>query len=147
MEQLREPGVARRSFLSYFLGASLLAFLGAALYPMARFFWPPRETSSGGSASVSIPVTELPIGRSKMIRFAGGPVVVIRTDKGVYALSAICTHLGCIVRWEENNNRLFCPCHAAIFDVNGTVLGGPAPRPLPAFSAKIAGDQIVVGEA
>jgi cytochrome b6-f complex iron-sulfur subunit len=49
--------------------------------------------------------------------------------EGLYAMSAVCTHLGCVV--QESENGLFCPCHGSLFDQQGRVKAGPAPRALP----------------
>jgi Rieske Fe-S protein len=65
----------------------------------------------------------------------------------VVVLSALCTHLNCLVNWDEETRRLVCPCHGAIFDINGTPLRGPAPSPLASYPAKIVGNEIVIGEA
>lgn len=75
----------------------------------------------------------------------GKPVGVIRLNGKLYALSLICTHLGCIVSWHLEERRLICPCHAGMFDVTGAVLGGPPPRPLPSYEVKLSGDTVVVG--
>jgi cytochrome b6-f complex iron-sulfur subunit len=56
---------------------------------------------------------------------------VIGTSSGVYALSAVCTHLGCITRYKSDERAIACPCHGSRFDVEGNVIHGPAPRPLP----------------
>ncbi len=56
---------------------------------------------------------------------------IIGTAGGVYALSAVCTHLGCITRFRSDENVIACPCHGSRFDLEGDVVHGPAPRPLP----------------
>lgn len=56
---------------------------------------------------------------------------VIGTSGGVYALSAVCTHLGCITRYKSDEKAIACPCHGSRFDLEGNVTHGPAPRPLP----------------
>ena len=56
---------------------------------------------------------------------------VIGTSGGVYALSAVCTHLGCIARYKSDERVIACPCHGSRFDLEGNVVHGPAPRPLP----------------
>lgn len=60
------------------------------------------------------------------------------------ALSNICTHLGCRVRWIESEAEFFCPCHNAVFDKTGQVVSGPPPRPLDRFDIKIENDQLFV---
>ena len=136
----------RRIFLSLLLGTVAAVFSASLLYPLFQFLWPPAA-KTGGEGSVAIPLEEMRVGQSRVVPIRGEPVLLIREENKVVALSAVCTHLGCIVKWEEENKRLFCPCHAAIFDVNGNVLGGPAPRPLPSFQAKIVGDRIMVEAA
>ncbi len=56
---------------------------------------------------------------------------VIGAPGGVYALSAVCTHLGCITRFLSDEKCIACPCHGSRFDLEGNVIHGPAPRPLP----------------
>lgn len=82
-------------------------------------------------------------------------MIVVRHANEIYALSAVCTHLGCLVRWEgggepgaKGADILLCPCHDALFELRtGKVLGGPAPRPLQTYPVKRTDDQIVIGEA
>ncbi len=56
---------------------------------------------------------------------------VIGAAGGVYALSAVCTHLGCITRFRSDERVIACPCHGSRFDLEGNVVHGPAPQPLP----------------
>ena len=70
-------------------------------------------------------------------------VFVVKTPDGVRALSARCTHRGCLVRWEAN--EFVCPCHRARFAGDGAVLRGPARDPLPARPAKIEAGQVLLG--
>ncbi len=56
---------------------------------------------------------------------------VVGAPGGVYALSAVCTHLGCITRFLSDEKCIACPCHGSRFDLEGNVIHGPAPRPLP----------------
>lgn len=56
---------------------------------------------------------------------------VIGAPNGIYAISAVCTHLGCIARYKSDEKVIACPCHGSRFDLEGNVVHGPAPRPLP----------------
>ena len=56
---------------------------------------------------------------------------VIGAPGGIYALSAVCTHLGCITRFRSDERVIACPCHGSRFDLEGNVVHGPAPLPLP----------------
>lgn len=72
--------------------------------------------------------------------------VYILTENGrdFIALSNVCTHLGCRVRWISDQNQFFCPCHNAVFAKNGTVVSGPPPRPLDRFEIKVENDQLFI---
>jgi len=72
--------------------------------------------------------------------------IYILTDDGreFVAMSNICTHLGCRVRWIGDEQQFFCPCHNAIFAKDGSVVTGPPPRPLDRYEIKVEEDQIFV---
>jgi cytochrome b6-f complex iron-sulfur subunit len=70
-------------------------------------------------------------------------VYVFRDAEGIYAVSAVCTHLGCTV--TRSQEGFACPCHGSKFDPSGRVRGGPAPRALPWLEVTRAADgQLVV---
>jgi len=58
-------------------------------------------------------------------------IFVVRETQGFYALSAVCTHLGCLTAWKPELGTIACPCHGSKFKPDGTKIAGPAPRPLP----------------
>ncbi|HEU5359995.1 MAG TPA: ubiquinol-cytochrome c reductase iron-sulfur subunit [Candidatus Deferrimicrobiaceae bacterium] len=132
----------RRSVLSLALGTVTAAFAASVLYPLFKFLWP-IEGKTGGEGSVGIPVEEMLIGQSRVVTLRGEPVLVIREENKVVALSAVCTHLGCLVKYK-GGGVILCPCHEASFDLNGNVTGGPAPRPLAYYPVRIVGGRIVV---
>jgi menaquinol-cytochrome c reductase iron-sulfur subunit len=55
----------------------------------------------------------------------------------VRALSGLCTHLGCQVRWEAGDQTFRCPCHGGVYGPSGSVIAGPPPRPLQTIEARI----------
>ena len=62
-------------------------------------------------------------------------VFIVRAKEGYfYALSAVCTHLGCIANWKSEEGIVACPCHGSKFDREGAKIAGPAPRALPRFA-------------
>ncbi len=67
-------------------------------------------------------------------------VYIVRTGDGFFAVSAICTHLGCVTQWKPEANMIACPCHGSKFEPNGKKIEGPAPRPLPHFSVTLTAD-------
>ncbi|WP_117211917.1 FAD-dependent oxidoreductase [Allorhizocola rhizosphaerae] len=72
-------------------------------------------------------------GTGDVVRVDGAPVAVYRDPDGTpHAVSAVCTHLGCIVGFNDAESTWDCPCHGSRFDVNGYVLQGPAVEPLEA---------------
>jgi len=69
----------------------------------------------------------------------------VSVDKaGMIALSNICTHLGCGVRWDADRNAFTCPCHSGVFDKTGNVVSGPPPRPLNRLQTKVAAGRIQI---
>ena len=62
----------------------------------------------------------------------------------VIAISAACTHLGCIVTWDEDQQIFKCPCHNSKFDSQGRVISGPAPKPLRRYKTKIEDGRILL---
>ena len=72
--------------------------------------------------------------------------VYVLTDNGrdFVALSNICTHLGCRVRWIADQQQFFCPCHNASFDEAGLVVEGPPPRPLDRYEVKVEEEQLYI---
>ncbi len=63
---------------------------------------------------------------------------IINDGKGLYAMWARCTHLGCTPRWFSSEKRFRCPCHGSNYNLKGEVIAGPAPRPL--FRCKLSVD-------
>lgn len=55
-----------------------------------------------------------------------------------------CTHLGCPYRWDDQQRRFLCPCHAAVFDLTGQVVTGPPPRPLDRYPYRVAGGRLSI---
>jgi cytochrome b6-f complex iron-sulfur subunit len=58
-------------------------------------------------------------------------VYIVHDSQGFFALSAICTHLGCLTAFKQETGRIECPCHGSKFRPDGTKIEGPAPKPLP----------------
>jgi cytochrome b6-f complex iron-sulfur subunit len=97
--------------------------------------------SAGGAARFMLPnVLYEPSQRFKMGKVKDFPlgvtvnkeqrVWIVRDDKGVYALWARCTHLGCTPNWFPAEVRFRCPCHGSNYNLDGDVVAGPAPKPL-----------------
>jgi menaquinol-cytochrome c reductase iron-sulfur subunit len=72
--------------------------------------------------------------------------VYVLTEDGrtFIALSNICTHLGCRVRWIADEEQFYCPCHVGIFDKEGNVVAGPPPRPLDRYQVMVDEEEIQI---
>jgi cytochrome b6-f complex iron-sulfur subunit len=58
-------------------------------------------------------------------------IYLVRADEGYFALSMVCTHLGCLTAWNQDLGIIACPCHGSKFKRTGEKIEGPAPKPLP----------------
>ena len=77
---------------------------------------------------------QVPPGEGAILRKGEKRIAIYRDDDGIiHALSAACTHLGCVVSWNAAEKTWDCPCHGSRFSVNGRILHGPASKPLEAI--------------
>jgi Rieske Fe-S protein len=81
------------------------------------------------------------VGEGSAVRFRAGALegflINPGPDRELYALSAVCTHMGCILSWLGDAKTLLCPCHGAQYDASGTVISGVARHPLPRLQTKL----------
>jgi len=134
----------RRGFLTILLGFLGLTALGCFVYPLARFLSPSAGLGPGGT--ITIDKKDVPAGGAKDLVLNDLPIIVInRPDKGYIALSRVCTHLGCLVEYQKAAGVLLCPCHAGKFDLEGKVISGPPPQPLPRLALKVEGNSLIIG--
>ncbi|MER7760357.1 FAD-dependent oxidoreductase [Streptomyces sp. NPDC097619] len=104
------------------------AFLKAQ-WETGRHFVKDRLDTLGEGSNGS--VRDLPPGEGTVVRNGGKPCAVHRDDRGaLHAVSAVCTHLGCLVAFNNAERTWECPCHGSRFGVDGDVLQGPALSPL-----------------
>jgi len=106
---------------------------------------PKRSAAAGaGAANALAKATDIPVGSGKI--FAAQKVVVTQPRQGTFvAFSTTCTHQGCAVETIANG-EIVCPCHDSKFGVaDGSVKGGPAPRPLAKVAIKVVNGSIVLG--
>jgi cytochrome b6-f complex iron-sulfur subunit len=133
----------RRALLTLGAGALGVASLGG-MVTLTRFMRP---------NVLFEPATRFKVGRVEDIPVGGvlnipkRKIFVARNKKGCFAMSSVCTHLGCMVQHQAAVNAketFFCPCHGSRFDYEGNVVGGPAPRPLDRVALEIDGGELVV---
>ncbi|MEU5900684.1 MULTISPECIES: Rieske (2Fe-2S) protein [Streptomyces] len=131
------PGPGRRTVVAT-IGAAGLA---AALTACGGGGSGGDSTAEGDGGGVLAKTADIPVGGGKV--FKDAEVVVTQPTKGEFkAFSSLCTHKGCPVTSVENGT-VNCPCHGSKFDIaDGSVRGGPAPKPLPAVAIAVTGGSI-----
>ena len=139
---------ARRRLIRGLVGFSVVTTLGGIIVPILGYLYPParRQVNDVGRVLVGA-VKDFPLNTGKVLSVADKPVIVVNTPAGgLRAFSAVCTHLGCIVFWNQQKQVIQSPCHDGRFNpVTGAVISGPPPRPLPAYEFEIVKDQVYVG--
>lgn len=134
----------RRQFLGICLGGLATSAAVAVAYPIYRYLSPLQENST--ASRVRINETDLKDGEAKFFQYAGSAAVLLKKKKMVpIALSAVCSHLGCIVQWHDEQQEFICPCHAGRYDAEGAVISGPPPKPLQRLPVAIANGTITIG--
>lgn len=132
-----QPEINRRNFFGLVAGGALaVAGAGATVVTIQYLspnvlFEPPTSFRAGRP-------DDFPV--ESVTFFQDHQVYLVRTGDGFYAQSAVCTHLGCITQWNPAANAIKCPCHGSQFQKDGTVVHGPAPRPLPHFAVRLMPD-------
>ena len=125
--------VNRREFLNFAWMVSL-GFLSVSLGGVTYLFSLPRfrEGEFGGTLTVGS-VGDLPAVGSPPLNLPKVKLWLSNTDQGVVALYKVCTHLGCLYNWNNQETKFICPCHGSEFQPNGQYIRGPAPRNLDRF--------------
>ena len=144
-----EPSIpARRRFLNYLLGTSVVATLAAIFYPVLKFMVPPEIVEAQQNSVVAGKVNDIAANTGKIFKFGSKPGILIKTASGdIKAFSASCTHLDCIVQYDGTQKAITCACHNGKYDLTGKNISGPPPRPLEEFTVNIKGDDITVTKA
>jgi cytochrome b6-f complex iron-sulfur subunit len=146
---LELDGLTRRSTLKWLalawtgFAAATLAGLTASvrfMFPNV-LFEPPTRFKAGDPSGYGLGVDE----RWKE-KFG---VWIVRNTNSIYALVAVCTHLGCTPNWLQAQNKFKCPCHGSGYYISGINFEGPTPRPLERAEIMLSPDdgQIVVDKA
>lgn len=153
-----EKKINRRQFMSWVTGViSAIIGLGLGIPAIAYIVGPSLKKedtqnwiSLGSTSKVELGVPTL--FKTKIQRQAGWIVneeeisVFVLSENGreFVAMSNICTHLGCRVRWIDDREEFFCPCHNGVFDKDGGIVSGPVPRPLDQFETRIENAQLFI---
>lgn len=136
---------SRRSFLTRLIVAWSSFVVIPISYVISQFIIPPRNLEREASRFVLGKIGEMPTEGAKLFKVKKKPLMVVRTQGGhLKALSAVCTHLGCIIEYRPEMKSFHCNCHESVFDLDGKNISGPAPNPLPPFLLEINGEDVVV---
>ena len=119
--------LTRRDFSEKLAFGSFWSAIGVSLLGMFKLLKPAVMPEASTRIKLGHP-EELPAGTEKY--FPGASLFVFSENDGVYAISAVCPHLGCIVQ-RLPEGRFECPCHGSMFSAQGQAYSGPAPRGLP----------------
>ena len=121
-----EPKRTRRDWLGIAAAWSALATFGVATLGALRLPLPWVFPESSSRAKLGRP-ERFSVGSAT--HFPDSQLWLFRDRGGFHAISSVCTHLGCIVK-RQDDGRFLCPCHGSRFDAQGGVRGGPAPKAL-----------------
>ena len=140
-ENESKSNISRREMLSFIGGGTFFSLIAVSFAATIRFLFPKALYEPPSYFTADKPeyypkgsVTLMPEHKT----------YIIHDEKGLYAMSAVCTHLGCTVNWVNNDLEYQCPCHGSVYNQEGTNIAGPAPRPLARLDVKIHKNQRIV---
>ncbi len=137
---LRGEVTRRGLFSTLGMGWALFAGAGAlGLGAITRFLFPNVLYEPPQQFKIGFP-DEFAIGDVDLRFKATYGVWVVREPEGFYALSTVCTHLGCTPNWLSSEGKFKCPCHGSGFVITGINVEGPAPRPLERYKIGLSPD-------
>jgi cytochrome b6-f complex iron-sulfur subunit len=148
------PDLGRRQFMNLLTFGAITGTALGALYPIVKYFIPPSSGGAGGGV-----VAKDALGKDILVKdflaghgvgeralaqgLKGDPTyIVVESPEAIanYGINAVCTHLGCVVPWNNSENKFICPCHGSQYDNTGKVVRGPAPLSLALAHANVTED-------
>lgn len=147
----------RRFYLAFIYGLWAVITGMLSIPALVYLFFPPKVKKAAQWVDAA-DLSQIPLNSPEEVVFRRNKVdgwkitsekatawVVKTAPDKVIAFGPQCTHLGCAYHWDERNKNFLCPCHTSTFAIDGTVLGGPAPRPLDRYAVKIEGNKLQIG--
>jgi Rieske Fe-S protein len=139
-EAAGEDEVTRREFARYLvLGAGAIAAGNVGIAA-----WTQLRTINTGEPRRIVALDDVAIGDTYLFRYPeeADPAILLRLgERDIVAFSQACTHLGCVVYYQPDEDRWHCPCHEGNFETRtGDVISGPPPRPLGRIDVEIRDD-------
>jgi menaquinol-cytochrome c reductase iron-sulfur subunit len=158
MEEEEKKEVSRRDFMKVAISAIGGAIGLSFAIPAIAYIVEPALKSGQGEGWLQLgSITKIELGvptlfKLKIQRQTGWVTneeelsiyILTKDGRDFIAMSNVCTHLGCRVRWIADQEKFICPCHNGIFDKEGNVLGGPPPGPLNQYKTKVENDQLFI---
>ncbi|MBG7609467.1 MAG: Rieske 2Fe-2S domain-containing protein [Anaerolineae bacterium] len=141
LEKKSPNAISRRTFLISSAAIGLSLGILEALRITLAFLKPPPTKGFGGLIKPG-KLEELAPGSVTYIR--QGRFYLVHNSDGILAMFQRCTHLGCLVRWDADEDHFICPCHAGQYNREGEVISGPPPQPLGIFKLEITDGDVVV---
>ncbi|GAQ88485.1 Cytochrome b6-f complex iron-sulfur subunit [Klebsormidium nitens] len=152
------PDMNKRVTMNLLLVGALSLPAAGLLGPYAYFFVPPSSGSAGGGVVAKDALgndvavskwtkTHLANDKSLVQGLKGDPTyLTVKEDLSIttFGINAVCTHLGCVVPWNQAENKFMCPCHGSQYNSEGKVVRGPAPLSLALAHADTVDDKVVL---
>ena len=137
-----DPGVSRRTLVEACLVAGAVTLSGCTTYDTSVEPPAPDSAKTRQAGSPIAAVANVPVGGGLVVK--DQKIVVTQPQEGEFkGFSAVCTHAGCVVS-KVTNGTINCPCHGSRFSIeDGSVVSGPAKKPLGESSIAVKGTQIV----
>ena len=125
--------LTRRGFVAFSAAAAVgIASLCTLFFTLFRMLFPPLLPGKSGRFKIGLK-DKFPAGTIKY--FKHDQVYALSDAEGIYAISAVCTHLGCVV--NRDGGGFVCPCHGSRYGLNGKIEKGAAPRDLPWYKISL----------
>jgi cytochrome b6-f complex iron-sulfur subunit len=136
----------RRQFLKWLSGGFLSLWALGGAGALAAYLKAPERNEASAERMVSVGrLEDLRVGEARLVQHGIKPFYVLRLDATrVLALSAVCTHMRCILNFDRERKGLLCPCHVGRFDLNGNVVSGPPQRALPNYEVQTRAGEVFV---
>jgi len=147
MEECVQPSAeerSRREFLAnLIMGIGVTLGVGSLFMRFFQYLYPVVEPVKLVEV-LAAKTSDIPSGAVHFVQLAEGPVMIQNVGGQLHALSAICTHMGCIVKWHPELNEFICPCHRGVYGIDGNNISGPPPRPMGKLAIKVRDGNVYV---
>lgn len=138
MDQQQNQKIPRRNFFRILFG-SVIGLAGLTTIPFIVSSFNPRKVIQNRRIPIGKP-SDYPM--NQMTFLSPHKLYILRDHAGMAAISAICTHLGCVV--DKEDTGFICPCHGSSYKPDGQVVTGPAPRNLPWYQVLSMPDETLI---